>query len=65
MLLDGGQATYDMPTVLHDLPPREVADKLVFRYFNSAENSIGMYTVAHVSLNADEILSSYSSRADL
>lgn len=43
MLLDGGQATYDLPTVLDDMPPREVADKLIFRYFNSAENSIGTF----------------------
>lgn len=42
MLLDGGQATFDIPTVLRDLPPKDSADKLVFRYFNSAENSIGM-----------------------
>lgn len=48
MLLDGGQATYDLQTVLYDMPPREVADKLIFRYFNSAENSIGMLIAARV-----------------
>lgn len=41
MLLDGGQATYDLPTVLLDLPPRQSVDKIVYRYFNSAEQSIG------------------------
>lgn len=41
MLLDGGQATYDLQAVLRDMPPREAVDKVIFRYFNSAENSIG------------------------
>lgn len=41
MLLDGGQATFDIPTVLLDVPPKDAVDKLIFRYFNSAENSIG------------------------
>lgn len=42
MLLDGDQATFDIHTVLLDVPPKDVVDKLIFRYFNSAENSIGM-----------------------
>jgi hypothetical protein len=46
MLLDGGQATYDLPTVMRDMPPKDVVDKLIFRYFNSAENSIGAYIAA-------------------
>lgn len=49
MLLDGGQATYDIQAVLCDMPAKDVADKLIFRYFNSAENSIGRM----VSLNRD------------
>lgn len=47
MLLDGGQATYDLQMVLYDMPSRDVVDRLIFRYFNSAENSIGMYRAIH------------------
>lgn len=45
MLLDGGQTTYTLQAVLQGMPQREIVDKLVYRYFNSAENSIGLYMV--------------------
>lgn len=41
MLLDGRQETFDLQTVLLDLPERQAVDRLVYRYFNSAEITIG------------------------
>ncbi len=41
MLLEGPGGTSDIQDILSDLPPRNIVDRLIFRYFNSAEYSIG------------------------
>lgn len=43
MLLEGLRAKFSLPVVLADVPPKHIADRLVSRYFNSTQNSIGTY----------------------
>lgn len=41
LLLEGQRGHSDIADILADLPEKSIADKLVSRYFNSAEPAIG------------------------
>lgn len=41
MLLEGTHPSSDLAAVLCEIPPRDVADRLVSRYINSNEPSAG------------------------
>lgn len=41
MLLEGTSPISDLEGVLSDIPPKDVADRLVSRYFNSNDPSTG------------------------
>lgn len=45
MLLEGLQAVSDMQDILSSVPPKDVADRLISRYFNATEISIGTFTI--------------------
>ena len=45
MLLEGQRNHSDIADILADLPDKAVADKLISRYFNSAEPAIGTFAL--------------------
>lgn len=45
MLLEGQRSYSDLADILADMPEKAVADKLISRYFNSAEPAIGAFAL--------------------
>lgn len=45
LLLEGHRGHSDIADILADLPEKSIADKLISRYFNSAEPAIGAFVL--------------------
>jgi hypothetical protein len=52
MLLDGVGTVSDMQDILTDVPPRDVADRLISRYFNSTQLHVRMFYILANTLDA-------------
>ena len=61
LILDASETPPDLDSILSDIPPKDIASKLVSRYFNGVEFPTGTSFVTSVmGYDADEVYSDYS-----